>query len=61
MEVLIKKNSPVIFKALFSNPNIIVSEYHQSLILEQIIKVFISKEGDDYFDVYKYVFGSCSP
>jgi hypothetical protein len=61
MEQLIKKNSPVIFKALFSNHTIIVPEYHQMLIFVKIIEAFIAKENDLFADAYKFCFGSCCP
>ena len=61
MERLIKKNSPVIFKALFSNHSIIVPEYYQMLIFVKIMEAFIAKENDQYSDVYKFCFGSCCP
>lgn len=63
METLIDKNNPkpVVLKGLFSNPNIIVPEFYQMLIFNIIVDKLISTEKDEYFEVYKCVFGSCPP
>ena len=61
METLIKRKSLIIFQGLFSNPNIVVSEFYQMLIFVQLIEKMKAKDFDQTWDVYKCAFGTCIP
>lgn len=60
-DFIFEKPVPVVAKAIFSNPEIILCEQFQMYLLIQVIEYIIDKEPEKGFDIWKSAFGITCP